>query len=91
MCLCDDDVKNSGGGVGGLGGGLEVNGAECEQQSCVVSVGFQNNLSATVSDRGTSKSCYCCGCQTEIQDSTPIPLSDIYLFFQLLDSNPNKH
>ncbi len=68
-----------------------MNGAESEQQSCVVSVGFQNNLSATVSDRGTSKSCYCCGCQTEIQDSTPIPLSDIYLFFQLRDSNPNKH
>lgn len=70
---------------------LEVKGAECEQQSCVVRAGFQNNLSATVSDRGTSKSCYCCGCQTEIRDSKPIPLSDIYLFLQLLDWNPNKH
>ena len=62
-----------------------VNGAECEQQSCLVSVGFENNLSATVSDRGTRKSCYCCGCQIEIQDGTPIPLPDIYPFFQLLD------
>ena len=70
---------------------FEVSRAECEQQSCIVSVVFQSHLSATVSDRGTSKSCYCCGCQTEIQHSTPIPLSDIYLFFQLLDLNPNKH
>lgn len=68
-----------------------VNRAECEQQSCLVSVGFENNLSATVSDRGTRKSCYCCGCQIEIQDGTPIPLPDIYPFFQLLDLNQNKH
>lgn len=47
---------------------------------------FQDNLSARKSDRGTSETSYCYGCQTEILvKKTLATRSDIYLFLQLPD------
>lgn len=58
---------------------------ESKQKSCIIRAGFRNNMSATKSDRGTSKTSYCYGCQTEIRDKTLVFRSDIYLFLQLPD------